>query len=55
MDAPLKKGQQGAAFGPPLLDLKRIKKLTDSAMHMFSVLYDVEQEANLDASAVTIV
>jgi hypothetical protein len=36
---------QGAAFRPPLLDLKRIAALTDAAMHLFSALYDAERQA----------
>jgi hypothetical protein len=42
---------QGAAFGPPLLDLKRISVLTDSAMHLFSMLYDAERQAKQTAEA----
>ena len=34
---------QGAAFGPPLLDLKRIVALTDAAQGLFKNLYDMER------------
>jgi hypothetical protein len=49
MNAPENKAQQGAVLVPPLLNLKQIKKLTDSAMHLFSVLYDGEQKAKQTA------
>jgi hypothetical protein len=46
MNAPSDKGQQGPAAASPLalLDLKRIKTLTDAAMHTFGVLYDIERQ-----------
>lgn len=36
---------QGAAYRPPLLDLKQVAKLCDAAMYAFSVLADAEREA----------
>lgn len=36
-------GQQGAAFWPPLLSVKRIRKLTDAAQELFGTLYDLER------------
>jgi hypothetical protein len=41
---------QGAAFRPPLLDLKQVAKLCDAAMYAFGVLADVEREAKKTAT-----
>jgi hypothetical protein len=42
---------QGAAYRPPLLDLKRLAILVDAAMHLFSTLYDIERQAKETAQA----
>lgn len=42
---------QGAAYRPPLLDLKRVNVLVDAAMHLFSTLYDIEREAKRATNA----
>jgi hypothetical protein len=42
---------QGAAYRPPLLDLKRTAVLVDAAMHLFSTLYDIERQAKKTAQA----
>jgi type VI protein secretion system component VasF len=34
---------QGAAYRPPLLDLKRVVALTDAAQELFKILYDMER------------
>ena len=35
--------QQDAAFGPPLLTVKQVVKLTDAASALFAALYDLER------------
>lgn len=42
---------QGAAYRPPLLDLKQVAKLCDAAMYAFGVLADAEREAKKAAHA----
>jgi len=34
---------QGAAYRPPLLDLKRVVALTDAAQGLFKTFYDMER------------
>ena len=41
--------QQGAADRPPLLDLPRIIKLTDAALALSTLLYDLERATRRDA------
>ena len=45
MSTPL---QQRAVHWPPLLDTKRIVKLTDAAQALFNLLYDMERDSRRD-------
>lgn len=41
---PSHRSEQGSAFGPSLLNLKRLVKLTDAAQELFGTLYDLEKQ-----------